>query len=345
MPLTREQAVRNGLRWLGVQGWTPATDTVTFDELPDKPAFASCYAKTRTGEPGGTGASYTVIPYVYGGFLRSPEEFVNQIGQKAERAAGGWDRSKGTVTSDFSRSISDATKGASAGEKQPRTTQKEYLGPSHLLGTDCSGFVQNCWGVTRQKESTGTLAKMCLAIEKRDLKPGDILDSPGDHVVLFRRWTNPGSRSTVRILHAQGGKPPGSPRPYRDGDVAGRVAEENKPLGFFQRYGAYSPFPQFVYARPFPNEQLPAGGFPPIDVSVRLYGSGSTALVGLYVDQGAVPAATSVAMAAAGRVGLDVVWSPSTPLGKGRHAVQVVALNRIKGQSFQDEFVWAFEII
>jgi hypothetical protein len=33
------------------------------------------------------------------------------------------------------------------------------------------------------------------------------------------------------------------------------------------------------------------------------------------------------------------------PLGKGRHEVKVVALNRIKGQSFQDELVWAFEVV
>ena len=57
-------------------------------------------------------------------------------------------------------------------------------------GIDCSGFVAWCWGHQKGSHdfSTATLdglgARLAGNVYK-DLKPGDALNKPGSHVVLF----------------------------------------------------------------------------------------------------------------------------------------------------------------
>lgn len=56
-------------------------------------------------------------------------------------------------------------------------------------GVDCSGFVTRCWGFKEPvKYSTSTLPGISSEISILDLKPGDILNRAGNHVVMFDRF-------------------------------------------------------------------------------------------------------------------------------------------------------------
>lgn len=68
-------------------------------------------------------------------------------------------------------------------------------GPAILpntFGHDCSGFVGLCWGET-QKYSTNTIQNIANVINSEDLKPGDALDRPFYHIVLFEGRDNWGN--------------------------------------------------------------------------------------------------------------------------------------------------------
>jgi hypothetical protein len=56
------------------------------------------------------------------------------------------------------------------------------------VGLDCSGFISRCWRLA-EKQSTSSLAGMCVKLRTLgDLKPGDVLNTAGGHVVLFVKW-------------------------------------------------------------------------------------------------------------------------------------------------------------
>ncbi len=56
-------------------------------------------------------------------------------------------------------------------------------------GLDCSGFVQAAYNIPGYKLSTSTLFdKYFVKINITDLKHMDIIDHPGDHVVIFDKW-------------------------------------------------------------------------------------------------------------------------------------------------------------
>lgn len=56
-------------------------------------------------------------------------------------------------------------------------------------GIDCSGFVQASYNIKDYKQSTSTLFnKYFVKIDLKDIKHMDILDRPGDHVVMFDKW-------------------------------------------------------------------------------------------------------------------------------------------------------------
>lgn len=56
-------------------------------------------------------------------------------------------------------------------------------------GLDCSGFVQAVFNIHDYKQSTSTLfSNYFTKISLSDIKHMDILDKPGDHVVVFDKW-------------------------------------------------------------------------------------------------------------------------------------------------------------
>ncbi len=56
------------------------------------------------------------------------------------------------------------------------------------VGLDCSGFISRCWRIA-EKQSTRSLPAHCVKLGSlAELRPGDALNQPGGHVVLFVKW-------------------------------------------------------------------------------------------------------------------------------------------------------------
>jgi len=57
-------------------------------------------------------------------------------------------------------------------------------------GVDCSGFVTRCWGFTdpEQRFTTASLPSTSFEINILQLQPGDVLNKPHRHVILFDRY-------------------------------------------------------------------------------------------------------------------------------------------------------------
>jgi cell wall-associated NlpC family hydrolase len=58
-----------------------------------------------------------------------------------------------------------------------------------LYRTDCSGFVSMAWHLGSSLV-TDTIPNVTMPISKDDLRPGDALNAPGKHVVLFVGWAD-----------------------------------------------------------------------------------------------------------------------------------------------------------
>lgn len=73
------------------------------------------------------------------------------------------------------------------------------------VGIDCSGLISRCWKLDHAS-STRTLPGLCLALGSYELlKPGDILNTDNQHVLLFRAWKDGAHQ---RLLAYETGAPP-----------------------------------------------------------------------------------------------------------------------------------------
>jgi hypothetical protein len=65
------------------------------------------------------------------------------------------------------------------------------------VGVDCSGFVSRCWGL-KKRESTSTLGSISKRLASPDeLKPADVMNTAGGHVILFVRWLDSGKKRAL----------------------------------------------------------------------------------------------------------------------------------------------------
>lgn len=84
-------------------------------------------------------------------------------------------------------------------------TKKAYIygvgdktGPR--FGNDCSCFVTYAWDYNmKTKYGTSTLQQITRKISYNDLQPGDIINKPGNHVVMFVKWANSSKTEMVII--------------------------------------------------------------------------------------------------------------------------------------------------
>jgi hypothetical protein len=103
-----------------------------------------------------------------------------------------WDRVSGvhTPTPPVGTTTTAAVRGNSwVVAKVPYSQKKYYSNGYGRYRTDCSGFVSMMWGLS-SSYTTRSLPSISHAISKAQLKSGDILDSPGYHVVLFDSWAD-----------------------------------------------------------------------------------------------------------------------------------------------------------
>lgn len=91
-------------------------------------------------------------------------------------------------------SLESFNKGIKAGKAagDMYTQEKRRLGgaavSSNAVGIDCSGFISRCWKL-ENKQSTNSLPSLCVKLSSPlDLKPGDIMNAEGGHVILFAKW-------------------------------------------------------------------------------------------------------------------------------------------------------------
>ena len=100
---------------------------------------------------------------------------------------------------DFDRKLSQ---GLAAG------AHSRYGVLSCAAGIDCSGFVTLCWGLSSSGHAYSTSNLRDIAGKPRynwitDMKPGDVLNLPGSHVVLFTGYNQDG---TINVCEASGSK-------------------------------------------------------------------------------------------------------------------------------------------
>lgn len=95
-----------------------------------------------------------------------------------------------------------------------------FRGPRQLhadsalpVGVDCSGLVSRCWRLYSRR-STYDIGRICERLAAYDdLRPGDVVNKPYDHVILFEGWVD-GSHEAMRVFEAGDAKKDGDPKNY-----------------------------------------------------------------------------------------------------------------------------------
>ncbi|MGH8024289.1 MAG: hypothetical protein ACRED1_11945, partial [Limisphaerales bacterium] len=87
------------------------------------------------------------------------------------------------------------------------------------VGVDCSGLVSRCWRL-RARRSTYDIGQICSRLPSYDdLRPGDALNKPYNHVILFAGWLDNGHQK-MRVFEAghaaHGDDPANYERAHRD---------------------------------------------------------------------------------------------------------------------------------
>ncbi len=159
--INREQVINMAQNYLNVV-W-----------LPNKDRCEELYPPFNSFPPFGIGNTYTGEAYVWGGFDR--------FGGNEQFGNGSW-INKGLT---FPERIlfPFCPGGYNTGPYGSPTA------PTNLAGIDCSGYVTRCLGIETSFHPYNTMSLwssgIALVIDYSELKPGDILDNPGDHVVLY----------------------------------------------------------------------------------------------------------------------------------------------------------------
>ncbi|MCX7884532.1 MAG: SH3 domain-containing protein [Caloramator sp.] len=160
-PISRSEAEKRALQIINLK-WTYSKDKNGYIS-PDKASYVTSPSQFKDV----SSAEFTGIPYNWGGF-------------------DGIDTaSYGAPWTNF---IDAINKGAFAGNVNS-SSGMGYI--PQTAGLDCSGFVQAVFNIKDWKLSTSTLFNNYFTkIDIKDIKHMDILNKPGDHVVIFDRWGN-----------------------------------------------------------------------------------------------------------------------------------------------------------
>lgn len=97
------------------------------------------------------------------------------------------------------------------------------------IGVDCSGFVSRCWQLYGRR-STYDIAGVCRPLRSYDdLLPGDALNKPYDHVILFAGWAD-ARHERMRVFEAGDAHKNNRPENYErvHPDVYGRAWLEKR---------------------------------------------------------------------------------------------------------------------
>ena len=81
------------------------------------------------------------------------------------------------------------------------TQEKRRLGGKAVsddaVGIDCSGFINHCWKL-KARHSTNSFPSICHKLSSpAELQPGDIMNQPNGHVLLFVKWLDAEKKGAV----------------------------------------------------------------------------------------------------------------------------------------------------
>ncbi|MCX6966745.1 MAG: hypothetical protein NTZ46_03030 [Verrucomicrobia bacterium] len=179
-PVRRKETIALAVKYARFR-WTPSAanafhgwdrDGVRVD-TPDA-AFANPEGRPGWWKPGCVNVG---VPYMWGGF---------------------------SSLSEFREGIAH---GRYAGDVYTREKRHllENAVSRHAVGIDCSGLISRCWRLERSY-STRELPALCVPLGRyEELKPGDILNSHNNHVLLFEKFAD---KKHARIIAYEAGSPP-----------------------------------------------------------------------------------------------------------------------------------------
>lgn len=126
----------------------------------------------------------------YSNFVTKPSQLVNATSNQMTGIPYDWGGLDGLDSSSYyapwSNFLDAVSKGAYIGNVN---TDAGYGLIPGTAGIDCSGFVQAAFNIKDDKLSTSTMFNTYFTkIALSDIKHMDILDRPGDHVVIFDKW-------------------------------------------------------------------------------------------------------------------------------------------------------------
>jgi len=168
-----------------------------FEWSPTRPEHltASCEQEKPYGSDWELNETVVGLPYDWGG-MDDPDVFVHKLGEGQAAGSHSWHGPTACTT-----------------------------------GMDCSGYVGYLWGVRDPAKKKSTRSLYDIAVKPsyaatgdwfQHLKPGDALNKPGSHVVLFAGY-----------------RPDGNPIVYEANGSAGRVIKND--WSTWARYNGYEP--------------------------------------------------------------------------------------------------------
>jgi len=90
----------------------------------------------------------------------------------------------------FDAGISSGQAGGDVSTPQKRAADNAAVS-TQAVGVDCSGFVSRCLKLPSVHDSVALPAVCDPLPSPRDLRPGDLLNIPHQHVILFAGWARP----------------------------------------------------------------------------------------------------------------------------------------------------------
>lgn len=151
-PLTRQRVIETAFAFEGIQ-WTV--------------------------NAGAYGSDPDTVCTGYGGRIRRPSYLYGKLGQQVRGIPYCW----GCFGS-FEQIRGKIERGVLAGNVCTRNAPR-----SDTAGVDCSAFVSAAWGLASHF-TTQAIPAIAKPIDPSDLRPGDALNRPGSHVMLFLRFTS-----------------------------------------------------------------------------------------------------------------------------------------------------------
>ena len=181
--VSRQEAIRTARRYASHR-WTPTKANVWhgYDEQGVRVDTPDESFKVRGLRPGWwrVGEENQGVPYQWGGF--------SSLAEFDQGVANGY--AAGDILTMEKRVL--MSQGASAISEA-------------AVGIDASGFISRCWKLNRNY-STRELPNICVQLPSYDeLKPGDVLNLKGVHVILFEQFADVRKKG---LLGYEAGAPP-----------------------------------------------------------------------------------------------------------------------------------------